>query len=142
MARLVCIRGELEGSSFDIERGLTLGRAPHNGIALGATRGVSRDHAKVWQVGARQYAVANLGSTNGTLVNDARQERAQLQDGDTLQIGDAVFRFELDASEQPKAPAAPAAAAGRAEASSLFGVPAAGGEGPAAAAPAAPVKLC
>jgi predicted component of type VI protein secretion system len=139
MARLVCIRGELEGSTFDIDKGLTVGRAPHNTIALGATRGVSRDHAKVWKLGARQYAVADLGSTNGTLVNDARQDRANLSDGDTVQIGDAVFRFEHDASDRPAAPAPPAAAAGRAEASSLFGVPsapAAGGE--AAPAPATP----
>ncbi len=112
MARLVCIRGELEGRSFEIEHGVTIGRAPHNTIALPSTRGVSRDHAKVWKQGARQYSVADLGSTNGTLVNDGRQDRAALGDGDTVQIGEAVFRFEFDDADRPTAPGRAAAASG------------------------------
>ena len=125
MARLVCIRGELEGSTFDIDKGLTIGRATHNTIVLAATRGVSREHAKVWKQGLRQYSVADLGSTNGTLVNDGRHDRTGLSDGDTVQVGDAVFRFELDDADRPASPAPTSAlaSAGRAEASSLFGAP-------------------
>ncbi|MGE0191330.1 MAG: FHA domain-containing protein [Planctomycetota bacterium] len=139
MARLVCIRGELEGSTFDIDKGLTIGRATHNTIVLASTRGVSREHAKVWKQGLRQYSVADLGSTNGTLVNDGRQDRSGLSDGDTVQVGDAVFRFELDEADRPSspAPASAPASSGRAEASSLFTAPSATAEGGGDAAPAA-----
>lgn len=139
MARLVCIRGELEGSTFDIDKGLTIGRATHNTIVLASTRGVSREHAKVWKQGLRQYSVADLGSTNGTLVNDGRQDRSGLSDGDTVQVGDAVFRFELDEADRPSAPAPAStpASSGRAEASSLFTAPSATAERGGDAAPAA-----
>ncbi len=111
MARLVCEEGELKGREFPIDRGLTLGREPHNTISLPQNRKWSRDHAKVWQIGVNQYAVADLGSTNGTLVNEERTPRANLEDGDRITLGDVVFRFELDAAEKPKAPAPPRAEA-------------------------------
>ena len=138
MARLVCIRGEHEGSSFPIDRGVTLGRATHNQIVLAKTRGASRDHAKVWKLGARQYAVADVGSTNGTLVNDAREDRANLSDGDTIQVGDASFRFEFDDADKPaiaktKPDAASGRGAGRQDAASLFGTPSTDKEDGAAA---------
>jgi hypothetical protein len=102
MARLQCQQGELEGREFPIDKGLTLGRAPHNTISLPQNRKWSRDHAKVWQVGVNQYAVADLGSTNGTLVNEERTARMNLKDGDVITVGDVVFRFVLDEEEKPK----------------------------------------
>lgn len=108
MARLVCTKGQHEGERYPIDRGLTIGRAPHNAIQLDKTRGVSRDHCKVWKLGHKQFAVADVGSTNGTLVNDGKTDRANLQDGDTIQVGEAIFRFEFDEEEKPK-PKAPAA---------------------------------
>jgi len=104
MARLVCQQGELAGQEFPIDKGLTLGRAPHNTISLPQNRKWSRDHAKVWQVGVNQYAVADLGSTNGTLVNEERTSRMNLKDGDVITVGDIVFRFALDEEEKPKRP--------------------------------------
>jgi hypothetical protein len=112
MARLVCEKGDLEGQSFDIEAGLTLGRGPHNSIGMPKNTKASRDHAKVWKAGATQYAVADLGSTNGTLVNDAKVSRADLRDGDMVQVGTFVFRFELSEDERPKPKVRPAAASG------------------------------
>ena len=105
-------RQALEGQSFDIEAGLTLGRGPHNSIGMPKNTKASRDHAKVWKAGATQYAVADLGSTNGTLVNDAKVSRTDLKDGDMIQIGEFVFRFELSEDERPKPKAKPAAAGG------------------------------
>ena len=102
MAKLVCEHGELEGQVFTIDKGLTLGRERHNSISLPKNRKWSRDHAKVWQVGVNAYAVADLGSTNGTLVNNQKVTRAELKEGDNIQLGDVVFRFELDEAEKPK----------------------------------------
>ena len=107
MAHLVAESGPLEGQIFPIDPGLTIGRAPHNTIALPQSRHASRDHCKVWQEGPKRYALADLGSTNGTLLNDDSVTRQSLEDGDRIGIGDAVFRFVLDESEkeQKKAPA-------------------------------------
>jgi pSer/pThr/pTyr-binding forkhead associated (FHA) protein len=102
MARLVRTQGPLEGEVFAIDKGVTLGREKHNSIPMPRNRKCSRDHCKIWEVGPGRYAVADLGSTNGTLVNDGRVTRADLADGDSVQVGEVVFRFELDEAEKPK----------------------------------------
>ncbi len=102
MARLVCEKGPVEGQTFEIGKGVTIGRGPHNNVAMPGSKKASRDHAKLWEVGKGQYAVADLGSTNGTLVNDGKVARQNLRDGDMVQIGEAIFRFELGEDEKPK----------------------------------------
>ncbi len=102
MAKLVGTSGPVEGKTFEIDKGATFGREAHNTYPLQGVRGCSRDHAKVWQVGARQYSIADVGSTNGTLVNNERVSRANLKEGDVIQIGEASFRFELGEAEKPK----------------------------------------
>lgn len=53
----------------------------------------SRRHAELTP-GPCGYAVADLGSTNGTYVNDDRVEGARwLRDGDYLKVGGAIFRY-------------------------------------------------
>src|SRR5262249_43190695 len=37
--------------------------------------------------------VADLGSTNGTFLNDALVARAPLKDGDYLRVGNCIYRF-------------------------------------------------
>jgi len=102
MARLTVIEGETGAPAHPIEEGTTLGRGAHNGIPMPQNTGCSRDHAKVWRVGPAKYAVADLGSTNGTLVNGDKTMRADLEDGDEVRIGRVLFRFELDDEEKPK----------------------------------------
>lgn len=102
MARLVSTEGSLLGQSFPIDPGLTLGREGHNDIPLPGNRHASRDHAKVWKDGPRSWSLADLGSTNGTLVNGAKVTRQSLTEGDEIRIGDEVFRFELEEEDKPK----------------------------------------
>jgi hypothetical protein len=52
--------------------------------------GVSRRHAQLWvqpSPHGPEVSIADLGSTNGTLVNGHRIDRATLRDGDALQLG-------------------------------------------------------
>jgi hypothetical protein len=112
VAHLLGENGSLAGSNFPIDPGITLGREAHNTVAMPSNRRCSRDHAKVWREAPGRYAIADLGSTNGTLVNDEPITRAVLKDGDEVRIGDEVFRFHLDEGDRPKA-SAPAAAAAR-----------------------------
>lgn len=53
---------------------------------------VSRKHARLQHVG-EDWWVEDLGSTNGTFVNDEQIERRKLDDGDIVRFGEAVVKF-------------------------------------------------
>ena len=54
--------------------------------------GASRQHAEIRREDGR-FVVADLGSTNGTLVNEAAISERELQDGDRITIGRTVLEF-------------------------------------------------
>lgn len=54
---------------------------------------VSRHHAQMARDGDGAWYVQDLGSTNGTFVNEGRIERKSLIDGDQIRFGDAIFKF-------------------------------------------------
>lgn len=60
---------------------------------------VSRQHARI-VLSADAATVTDLGSSNGTFVNEVRVDRAELTDGDRLKFGSVDFRVELS-SEIP-----------------------------------------
>jgi diguanylate cyclase (GGDEF)-like protein len=68
-----------------------LGRSSRNDWAIDQ-EAVSRHHARILHNGV-DYVVEDLGSTNGTWVNDARVASSPLADGDVLRIGRAIFKF-------------------------------------------------
>lgn len=107
MAQLVIESGPLAGRTFAIDPGLTIGREAHNTIAMPDNRKCSRDHCKVWRESPGRYSIADLGSTNGTLVNDEKITRQALKEGDVIAIGEVTLRFELGEDEKPKPKAAP-----------------------------------
>jgi len=53
---------------------------------------VSRRHARVYRVDD-QWFVEDLGSTNGSYINDVPIQRSPLRDGDFVKIGSAIFKF-------------------------------------------------
>ena len=71
----------------------TIGRAPAGGIVI-ADGTLSREHARLHHDGTR-VTVVDLGSRNGTRVNDYRIVGAhELRDGDLVQLGAVDLRFE------------------------------------------------
>jgi hypothetical protein len=54
--------------------------------------GASRRHAEIRRQG-EDFVVVDLGSTNGTLVNDNPISEARLEDGDRITIGRTVLEF-------------------------------------------------
>jgi pSer/pThr/pTyr-binding forkhead associated (FHA) protein len=54
---------------------------------------VSRRHAIILLQADGRFLITDLGSTNGTFVNDARVDSAVLADGDRDRVGSSVYRF-------------------------------------------------
>jgi pSer/pThr/pTyr-binding forkhead associated (FHA) protein len=78
---------------FDLIGGLSIGRSREADVPID-DRYASGVHARVFPRGDR-FLVEDMRSTNGTLLNGASLDgEAELIDGDTIQIGDTVFRFE------------------------------------------------
>ena len=78
--------------------GATLGRSRDCEIVLDDAN-VSRHHAAVQPHAASTYgwAVADLGSTNGTKLNGRRvDEPTPLEPGDRIEVGTTELRFELE----------------------------------------------
>jgi len=85
--------------------GLLIGRRADAGVPLDDPE-VSRRHAEVRCRGG-QYLVADLGSSNGTLLNGQPvNAETPLADGDVLQVGGARLTFRL--RRRPVAPPPPA----------------------------------
>lgn len=79
------------GIPFTVGSGLRIGRSTDNDVVLDEGI-VSGRHARIVAPGT----LVDEGSTNGTLVNGRRLEgRAALRDGDVVQVGSTVFRFEV-----------------------------------------------
>jgi pSer/pThr/pTyr-binding forkhead associated (FHA) protein len=70
----------------------TIGRSPDSTVHLADTS-VSRRHAELRPAGDG-WAVADIGSTNGTRVNGATVTERRLKDGDVITVGDVQLRFE------------------------------------------------
>jgi hypothetical protein len=79
---------------FDLIGGLSIGRSKDADVRID-DRYASSIHARVFSREGRFY-VEDMNSTNGTLLNGATLNgEAELIDGDTVQIGDTVFRLEV-----------------------------------------------
>jgi hypothetical protein len=82
---------EREGTVFDLDGEITVGRSNGCGIPTGYDSYSSTLHARLYPSGG-QIWVEDLGSTNGTYVNSERiSQPSRLAKGDLLQIGATVF---------------------------------------------------
>ncbi len=75
----------------------TLGRAKRADFVLDAAF-VSRLHCRFSVSGEGMLSVEDLGSTNGTFVNDKRVERTQLAAGDRVRVGRVELTFSPEES--------------------------------------------
>src|SRR3954467_243534 len=111
MPSLRILSGSLENQEIELTPdAMTVGRSSACNIKI-ADAGVSSKHAKIWCEDGVYYLM-DMGSTNGTFVNDKDVDREQLNDGDVITFGMTKASF---AGDKPKARVnpsrAPAAAA-------------------------------
>jgi len=78
--------------SLEDEEKITIGRADTNTVVLDQTK-ASRQHAEIVRRG-ELFLLRDLGSTNGTWVDDERVDELVLQDGDAFRIGEARLVFK------------------------------------------------
>jgi two-component system, cell cycle response regulator len=91
-ACLVVIYGMDLGKKFNLNQpALTIGRSSKSDVQVDQ-ESVSRSHAKIINTG-KTIILRDLGSTNGTYVNDELIDEYVLRDGDFIKIGRTIFKF-------------------------------------------------
>lgn len=77
---------------FPLDKDLvTLGRLGECDVVL-SDPGASRKHAQIQRQNG-EFFLVDLGSTNGTMVNEATVKKRQLEEGDRITIGRTVLEF-------------------------------------------------
>ena len=83
---------EISGTPFDVNGTETyIGRDESCDITI-QDSSISRKHAQI-SLKNGQYVVTDLGSTNGTYVNEKRVHTAIVEPGDRVQFGGFIFKF-------------------------------------------------
>ena len=80
------------GKKFNLDRpSLIIGRSSKADIQIDQ-EAVSRNHCKIINTG-KTIMLRDLGSTNGTYINDELVDEYVLRDGDFIKIGRCIFKF-------------------------------------------------
>jgi hypothetical protein len=99
-ANVRVLRGWQEGREYPLDKpAILLGREEHADIALFRDMKVEKRHAYIKQLRGNYVLVNNGAPAQFTLVNDAPiAEACALKDGDRIQLGNVLMRFQLRAA--------------------------------------------
>jgi eukaryotic-like serine/threonine-protein kinase len=91
------LEGPFKGRSFVFERHDTfiVGRSRFVHCPMPDDLALSRDHFMI-EINPPMCELRDLGSTNGTFVNNHRVERVRLVSGDVIAAGQSVFRVQVE----------------------------------------------
>jgi len=95
--RLVAEFRALDGNEtrYEVRKSaVTIGRAMQNDIVI-TNQSVSGRHAELHRTREGGFRLSDLGSTNGTLVNETRITAVDLKDGDLVQLAEIRLQFKL-----------------------------------------------
>ena len=115
---LEIVHGPKQGAWFTVayQKELTLGRASSNSIML-EDNSVSRSHAVIQAAGNNTYTVRDIGSRNGTFLNEKKiQGETHIKHLDAIKVGIYTLRFLEEATDEPKEEFTPRVAEEEAEA--------------------------
>jgi hypothetical protein len=92
VAYLVIRSGPRNGKEYRLGENTTLGRDGKNSDIILDDQACSSQHARVKLEGHR-FVLYDLGSTNGTYLNNKRIDKLALSDGDKITIGQTLLTF-------------------------------------------------
>jgi len=92
VAWIIPLDGPQGGQLLELRAHAIVGTAPDCDVVV-KDSSVSGRHAEFSAQGG-VFRVSDLGSTNGTFVNEKRVQNAELVDGDTLRLGRTPFKFK------------------------------------------------
>jgi signal transduction histidine kinase len=104
VARLIVIKGPDEGKQFELsETMLSVGRDSGNKVRLSDTE-VSRRHAEFRRTADNVFRLADVGSANGTFVNNQPVKDVELRPGDHIRIGQSILVYSTGRAHGQTAP--------------------------------------
>ncbi|MEO6811432.1 MAG: FHA domain-containing protein, partial [Isosphaeraceae bacterium] len=94
------MQGPRKGRSFVFDRHDTfiVGRSRFVHCPMPEDSALSRDHFLI-EINPPRCELRDLGSTNGTFVNERKVERARLGSGDRIAAGQSVFLVRVEGDE-------------------------------------------
>jgi serine/threonine-protein kinase len=94
---LEVLQGPRQGRSFTFDRHDTfiVGRSRFVHCSMPEDMALSRDHFMI-EINPPLCELRDLGSTNGTFVNNLRIERTRLASGDVIAAGQSIFRVRVE----------------------------------------------
>lgn len=105
--RLEVISGNAPGSTLVVEDELTIGRHATGAGRLSEDEEISRQHARISHEATGNYAIEDLGSSNGTFVNGLRIQTPRiLALGDSIETGATTLVVKEIVKRQPPEAAA------------------------------------
>jgi pSer/pThr/pTyr-binding forkhead associated (FHA) protein len=109
--KLIVLAGAKQGLEIPLKKDkFLIGRSTECALRAGS-EAISRRHCAIVRAGGK-WTVRDLGSRNGTYVNDQRiTEQVPLAVGDELRVGPLHFRVGASVSAAPKSEPEPTAAA-------------------------------
>lgn len=91
MPQIIFKSGSEKGSVIEFDNAVVLGRSKECDVLVPDEK-VSRRHCSIIFEDGKWY-VSDLGSRNGTFLNELRVEREVLSDGDRIRVGGTVLAF-------------------------------------------------
>lgn len=102
-ANLVLFNRQGQKKQIPLKEGITvIGRRPDCDVRVPIMR-VSRKHCRIVFKGGKA-TIQDLGSTNGTFVNDDRIMEREITAGDVLTVGAVKFTLQVDGKPKEIAP--------------------------------------
>jgi len=92
MSFLLIRWGEEVVASLPVSDELTIGRDPVSQLFLPDPK-VSRNHACIYKTSGDKYSIQDMKSWNGTYLNGRKISKADIKEGDFIQIGDTILQF-------------------------------------------------
>ena len=95
-AAIVLMEDGHEAKTYHLDKQtVAIGRLPECDIVI-SDPGASRRHATITRDEGGEYVLNDLGSTNGTVVNDEPVREHVLSDGDRITIGNTILEFRRE----------------------------------------------